>query len=402
MKPRLPKEWSYQRLDSLASVQTGVAKNSGLKGETVELPYLRVANVQDGHIDLTEIKTIRVLKRDVARFSLRNNDIVVTEGGDFDKLGRGFLWHGQVEPCLHQNHVFAVRPNPARLLPAVFAYLTSSDYGRAYFQRCAKRSTNLASINSSQLKSFPVPLPPPSEQRKIAEILGEWDTALGTLDRLITAKERRQRGRVQRLLSSPSRLTEHKKDAPWCDFRLGELFTERVETNREELPLLAITASEGVIPRNELNKKDTSAADKSRYLRICPGDIGYNTMRMWQGVSGLSAHEGIISPAYTVVIPGPRIDGRFAAYLFKFPPVVHRFWRHSQGLVDDTLNLKFPHFAQVHVTIPSSLAEQRRIADFLDAADSELRLLRKQREALADQKHGLMQLLLTGKKRVRV
>ena len=107
-----------------------------------------------------------------------------TEGGDYDKLGRGFIWHGEIPNCLHQNHVFVVRPH-AKLLSYFLAALTSSDYGRAYFQACSKQSTNLASINSSQLKAFPVPLPPIHEQQAITSKLSIWDRAIHLLNGLI-------------------------------------------------------------------------------------------------------------------------------------------------------------------------------------------------------------------------
>jgi len=148
-----------------------------------------------------------------------------------------------------------------------------------------------------------------------------------------------------------------------------------------------------------LERRDTSTEDKSTYLRICKGDIGYNTMRMWQGVSALSSMEGIVSPAYTVCTPLECVDARFMGYLFKFPPMIHLFYRYSQGLVDDTLSLKFDAFSKIEVTIPS-LDEQKRIAEILDACDHELTLLNRKLTLLKKQEQGLMQQLLTGKVRV--
>src|SRR5690606_4567437 len=97
-------------LHEVAEVRTGLAKGKANLKDPVELPYLRVANVQDGHIDLTQVKFILVERSQIERYSLRTGDILMTEGGDFDKLGRGDVWQGQIPVCLHQNHVFAVRP----------------------------------------------------------------------------------------------------------------------------------------------------------------------------------------------------------------------------------------------------------------------------------------------------
>ena len=156
-----------------------------------------------------------------------------------------------------------------------------------------------------------------------------------------------------------------------------------------------------MVSRDALDRRDTSSEDKGAYLRICPGDIGYNTMRMWQGVCGLSRIEGIVSPAYTIVTPRDGIDGEFMALLFKSPAAIHLFHRHSQGLVKDTLNLKWRHFAEIKVQIPEK-SEQQAIAHVFQTADRELALLRAQLDALREQKKGLMQKLLTGEVRVGV
>ncbi|WP_200909771.1 restriction endonuclease subunit S [Azospirillum thiophilum] len=142
----IPEGWEVVPLRTVAHVQTGVAKGKKDIQDPVELPYLRVANVQDGRIDLTELKTIMVSASQVERYSLRSGDVLMTEGGDFDKLGRGDVWNGQVPVCLHQNHVFAVRPNPDLLVSEFLAALTASAHGKGYFLGCAKQTTNLAGI----------------------------------------------------------------------------------------------------------------------------------------------------------------------------------------------------------------------------------------------------------------
>jgi len=248
--------------------------------------------------------------------------------------------------------------------------------------------------------SIPVQCPTLREQCKIADILSTWDEALTQLDAVIEAQERCKKALMQQLLTGRRRLKGFRK--PWMTAKLGTLFKERVEQGRIDLPLLSITADRGIVRRSDVAKRDSSSEDKSKYLRIVPGDIGYNTMRMWQGVSALSALEGIVSPAYTICTPTERIDGRFAAHFFKLRHTVHLFHRYSQGLVDDTLNLKFQSFAVIEVSIPSDLEEQRQIASILDTADQQLTLLRTQRTALDQQKRGLMQRLLTGKLRARV
>lgn len=175
----IPSSWPVKPLSECAFVQTGVAKGREVTGgESVTVPYLRVANVQDGYLDLSEIKTITIRTSEKQRFSLQVGDVLLTEGGDFDKLGRGFIWHGQVADCVHQNHVFAVRVNRELLTSEFLAYLTQSSYGKCYFRTVAHRTTNLACINTTKLKALPVPLPPIDQQQRIVAHLQAVDRKL--------------------------------------------------------------------------------------------------------------------------------------------------------------------------------------------------------------------------------
>ena len=391
---QLPNGWRKERLDHLAIIQTGIAKNQNRQGEVIMLPYLRVANVQDGYLDLTEIKTIDVSKDKTERYMLQIGDVLLTEGGDFDKLGRGAVWEGQIKNCVHQNHVFVVRIDKEKILPSFLSAQTGVFYGKQYFLSCSKQSTNLASINSSQLKDFPVLFPPLPEQKAIADLLSTWDEAIEKTERLIQVKEKRVNGLVYDLIYHPV------KEGRWIQLQAKWLFKERCESRRGDLPLLSITGSDGVIPREETNRKDTSNDDKSKYLRICPGDIGYNTMRMWQGVSALSKLEGIVSPAYTICIPGEKLYPPFVAYLFKMPFMIYRFYRYSQGLTSDTWNLKFHHFGEVRIPLPS-FKEQQRIAEIISEVEQEIVLLKQLSEKYKTQKRGLMQKMLTGAWRIK-
>lgn len=166
----VPESWEVVPLSDCAVVQTGIAKGRKVKAEeAVEVPYLRVANVQDGYLDLSEMKTIIIRKNEQQRFALQDGDVVLTEGGDFDKLGRGFIWHSQIDNCVHQNHVFAVRPDTTRISSEFFAYQSQSPYGKSYFLSVAHKTTNLACINTTKLKAFPVLLPPQDQQQYIVD-----------------------------------------------------------------------------------------------------------------------------------------------------------------------------------------------------------------------------------------
>ncbi|NLY14731.1 MAG: restriction endonuclease subunit S [Gammaproteobacteria bacterium] len=208
---RIPKAWGHARLEDVAVIQTGVAKNSKVTGDLIEVPYLRVANVQDGYLDLTEIKTLQLDRARLERFMLRDNDILVNEGGDFDKLGRGFIWKNQISPCVHQNHVFVVRTNQEKLLPMFFNYLSGSQYGKQYYLGCAKQTTNLASLNSSQLKQFPVLLPTLKEQVQICEALNSVDMKIKNVEQKLSSITEIKKALMQDLLSGKVRVTTSNK-----------------------------------------------------------------------------------------------------------------------------------------------------------------------------------------------
>lgn len=203
----IPEGWEVVPLRTVAHVQTGVAKGKKDIQDPVELPYLRVANVQDGHIDLTELKTIAVSASHVERYSLRSGDVLMTEGGDFDKLGRGDVWKGQVPVCLHQNHVFAVRPNPDFLVSEFLAALTASAHGKGYFLGCAKRTTNLASINSTQVKDFPVLLPGKEEQERIVQQVAAYSLAERSASDALAQLEKTKAALLSDLLTGRKRVS---------------------------------------------------------------------------------------------------------------------------------------------------------------------------------------------------
>jgi type I restriction enzyme S subunit len=205
-----PETWQPMALDDCATVQTGVAKGRKFAdAEMVDVPYLRVANVQDGHLDLSEMKEIHIRRSEVERYRLQTGDVVLTEGGDFDKLGRGFIWRGELDLCVHQNHVFAVRPDRNRLLPEFFAYLAQSAYGKAYFLKVAHKTTNLACINSTKLKAFPVLIPPTLvEQREIVEILDAIDQKIGLHQRKRATLEDLFKALLHKLMTGEIRVAD--------------------------------------------------------------------------------------------------------------------------------------------------------------------------------------------------
>ena len=382
------------------------------------LPYLRVANVQDGHVDLSVIKEITLKPAEVDRYSLRKGDVLFTEGGDFDKLGRGTVWNGEIEPCLHQNHVFAVRPNPSRLLPEFLAFQAASQYGRRYFQLSSKQSTNLASINSTQLKQFPVLLPPLPEQRKIAEILRTWDEAIEKLEALRMAKLRRHSALTHCLVFGTGQLDSFRTTdevaahrwftlpATWDIKPIGELAREISERNGdgEQHEVLSCSKYDGFVRSLEYFKKQVFSADLSGYKKIWRGDFGFPSNHVEEGSIGLQnlTDVGVVSPIYTVFRFAPeKVDAEYAFAVLKTGLYRHIFEVSTSASVDRRGSLRWSEFSKLPFPLPP-LAQQRAIAEVLRTAQTDLDALNTEIEALTRQKRGLMQKLLTGEWRVKV
>ena len=402
-KPELPHGWVRKALENLASVQTGIAKGKSVNGTTVSVPYLRVANVQDGHVDLSVMKEITLKPSEVDRYSLQKGDVLFTEGGDFDKLGRGTVWNAEIEPCLHQNHVFAVRPESDRLLPEFLAYLAASQHGRCYFQLSSKQSTNLASINSTQLKQFPVLLPPLPEQRKIAAILRTWDEALEKLTALRAAKQDWLTGITQKLIGRGGVFPDG-----WA---LKPVFAIATQVRRQndggDHPVMTISAKSGFLMQSDKFARDMAGSSIDRYTLLQEGEFAYNKGNSLAAKYGciyqLDRPAAVVPFVYFCFALKSGLDANFYSHLFAAGALNHQLSRLINSGVrnDGLLNLNVEDFFGCKVPVPP-IKDQRRIGEALTTAKHELALLDAEIEALTQQKRGLMQKLLTGEWRVEV
>lgn len=195
-----PKAWPENNcLGDVADIVSGVTKGRKLEGKaTREIPYLAVANVQDMALNLSMVKTIEATEAEIQRYVLKEGDLLLTEGGDPDKLGRGTLWHGELDECIHQNHVFRVRLTSTALTPYFLNWIVGSARGKKYFLKSAKQTTGIASINMTQLRGFPLLMPPIELQKhfedrifKIKQQRLEQQASLQDLDSLFASLQHR-------------------------------------------------------------------------------------------------------------------------------------------------------------------------------------------------------------------
>ena len=170
------KGWSEAKLESMADVVSGITKGRKTKSEDLtEVPYMAVSNVKDGYIDWTTVKTIEATQQEIEQYRLLADDVLMTEGGDPDKVGRGAIIKEPLENCIHQNHIFRVRLDESMILPEFFAEYLQHQRSKRYFLGCAKQTTGIASINMTQLRALPVLIPPLSKQEEFVLFKSQVD-----------------------------------------------------------------------------------------------------------------------------------------------------------------------------------------------------------------------------------
>lgn len=173
-----PMAWPEAALETLADIVSGITKGRKVKEQTLlEVPYMAVSNVKDGYIDWTTVKTILATEQEIEQYRLFPDDVLMTEGGDPDKVGRGAIIKEPLENCIHQNHIFRVRLDKEKILPAFFAEYLQHQKSKRYFLGCAKQTTGIASINMRQLKALPVLLPP-------LDLQGQFDEFVRQIERV--------------------------------------------------------------------------------------------------------------------------------------------------------------------------------------------------------------------------
>ena len=186
-------------------------------------------------------------------------------------------------------------------------------------------------------------------------------------------------------------------DEPYKQCHIGDIYAERSQRGASDMELLSVTMNDGVMPRSAIEGKDNSSEDKSNYKVVLTGDMVYNSMRMWQGANGISPCDGIVSPAYTVLMPKIPISNGYFAALFKSPNLINEFRKNSQGMTSDTWNLKYPQIETIKVSIPA-LPEQERIADMLGTLEKRINAQAQLVDSLKKYKRGVVHEFLSPEK----
>ena len=401
----IPKDWEVRPLSRVADIRGGIAKNANTTIlDPISVHYLRVANVQDGFLSLGEMSKIELSRGDLVRYKVLPGDVLMNEGGDLDKLGRGAIWRGEFDPCVHQNHVFVVRCN-ADLLPEYLNIWTATSPVRRFFLVAGKQTTNLASISKSSLGELPVALPSLTEQRAIAAALGEVDALLAGLDRLIAKKRDLKQAAMQQLLTGQTRLPGFQGE--WEMKQLGDVAAFH---KGRGLPKSALTpyGAEPCIHYGELFTRyqetiETICSrtdDGAGAFRSVANDVLMPTSDVTpRGLAKASCVqlEGVILGGDILVI---RCDSKLVFGSFLSYTIRNQENQILQLVTGTTVfHLYGRDMAKLTLSLPA-VEEQIAIVAVLTDLHAELTALEARRDKTRALKQAMMQELLTGKTRL--
>ena len=239
------------------------------------------------------------------------------------------------------------------------------------------------SVCSTDFLNLDVKIPSVAEQRQIGSIFERLDALISQHQHKHEALVAVKKAMLEKMFPKEGENVPEIRFVgftdPWEQRKLGDCFTERVESMPDG-ELISVTINDGIKKFSELGRHDNSNDDKSKYKKVCVGDIAYNSMRMWQGASGYSSYEGIVSPAYTVLSPNSGINSKCLAYQFKLPEMIHTFQVNSQGITSDNWNLKYPVLSKIEIFVSKDEQEQAKIAEYFENLDNLITL--HQRECI--------------------
>jgi len=402
----IPKEWDAKPLRVVAQIRSGIAKNANTAiSDPVPVHYLRVANVQDGFLDLSEMSKIEVSRSDLQRFAVLPGDVLMNEGGDRDKLGRGSIWRGEFQPCIHQNHVFVVRCG-SQVVPEYLTNWSAGSIARRYFLVAGKQTTNLASINKTALGELPVLVPNVTEQHAIAEALSDADALIESLEQLLAKKRNLKQGAMQELLTGKKRLPgfsgkwEVKRLAELADIRSGGTpsTTQAQFWDGDVLWCTPtdITALNGFKYLSDTSRKISQLGLKSSSTEVIPTNSIVMTSRATIGECAINKVPVSTNQGFKNFVPFDPVEVEFLFYLLL---------TQKQGFISlcggsTFLEIGKSQLAAYEVRLPEAKSEQAAIAAILSDMDAEIAALEAKLAKARQLKQGMMQELLTGRIRL--
>ena len=388
------------RLEDLCHNQGDYGINAPATDFSDKLPtYLRITDIDDDGKFIIANKA-SVNNPNSGSYHLKDGDIVFARTGA--TVGKTYLYNRDDGDLVFAGFLIRFSPNVQKIVPYYLkAYTNTSAYWK--WVKIASQRSGQPGINATEYCSLQIPVPPLAEQRKIAEVLGVWDKAIEKQARLIEKLALRKRGLMQRLLSAKLRLPGFSE--PWKILHVADFAFEINTKNKSNSPyeVLSCTKYEGLVSSLKYFGKQIYSDDLSTYKIVPKNRFAYATNHIEEGSIGYQSKydQALISPMYTVFGTNPSlINDTFLYKLLKTQKLIYIYKSRMEGSIDRRGGLRWNDFASIKIAVPS-IEEQTAIAEVLTAAGREIELAKEKLERLRRQKRGLMQQLLTGKKRVK-
>lgn len=396
----IPQEWEVMRLEDLCHNQGDYGINAPATDFSNELPtYLRITDIDDDGKFIIANK-VSVNNLNSGSYHLKDGDIVFARTGA--TVGKTYLYNREDGDLVFAGFLIRFSPDKQKIIPYYLkAYANTSTYWK--WVKITSQRSGQPGINATEYCSMQIPVPPLAEQRKIAEVLGVWDEAIEKQARLIEKLALRKRALMQRLLSAKLRLPGFSE--PWKTLHIADFALEINSRNKSNSPyeVLSCTKYEGLVSSLKYFGKQIYSDDLSTYKIVPKNRFAYATNHIEEGSIGYQSKydQALISPMYTVFGTNPSlINDVFLYKLLKTQKLIYLYKSRMEGSIDRRGGLRWNDFASIKIALPS-IEEQTAIAEVLTAADREIELAKEKLERLRRQKRGLMQQLLTGKKRVK-
>lgn len=403
----VPKGWIKAPVNHFGEVAAGRQRSpSFIDGQM--RPYLRVANVFEARIDVSDVNEMLFTDAEYVRYKLEVGDILLNEGQSTELVGRPAMYQGLPENCCFQNTLVRFKANE-KACPhyALQRFLLCLYDGT--FQKISKKTTSIAHLGVSRFADLVLSWPPLPEQKKIAQILSTWDQAIATTEHLLTNSQQQKKALMQQLLTGEKRFPGFKE--AWKKVKLGSIFS-RITTRNEDQSQNVVTISGqlGLIRQEEYFNRTVASETLDNYFLLKKGQFAYNKSYSigypMGAIKRLNRYEdGVVTTLYIcfALEAIDKADSDFFEHYFESGLLNHGLTQiaHEGGRAHGLLNVKPSDFFDLKIPLPS-LTEQMKIASTLTAADREVEVLQQKLKALTQEKNALMQQLLTGKRRVKL
>lgn len=390
----IPEDWEVKRLGELCDNNGDYGLNAPATDFSINLPtYLRITDIDDnGNFIHSAKKSVDNLS--AKEYYLKDGDIVFARTGA--TVGKTYLYDVRDGQLVYAGFLIKFSPNPNKLIPYYLkAHTETKDYTN--WVAITSQRSGQPGINAAEYCSLKLAIPPIKEQEKICNVLQLWDTAISKQTALIEKLTLRKRGLMQQLLTGKKRLKRF--EGEWKRIKAGEIFKSiSVKGNHSEI-LLSATQEYGVIPRDQLEGRVTMPTGDTKSFKLVEVGDFVISLRSFQGGLEYSEHRGIVSPAYTVLKPVVEIDKSFYRYYFKSAEFIGHLAIAVIGIRDGK-QISYDDFCFVKIPYPN-IEEQKAISSILLQADREIEMANKKLARLQEEKKGLMQVLLTGKRRIK-